>query len=180
MGSPFARDLLKTENSCLQLTLQWFTSLKVYLGAIKDLSGNGDGTGMSQALEKQKSVPMALIGGWLPGSQIQGLSKWLRKKIDQFCILTPNPPLADLLTPERIAELLTAKHDGIVPLTSAMNNGNGIVWGDGVNAGGVHSEGTEEWLGFSGPTLLQADALPAQATIILLNTPVTDLKYKKP
>ena len=80
LGSPVARELIKTENECIAKRLGFAKKLgfpfSLTNGAIDDLVGNGDGSGLSDALQKLQPVRVstAVLAGRLAQSQIQLLS----------------------------------------------------------------------------------------------------------
>lgn len=179
-GSPVARDLLKDENSCLVSYLEDFGFKVNPSGAIGDLAGDGNGSNMSPALQRLKSVPMAIVGGVISRPQTQG-TKITVAAIQKFCS-TKFPPLANMFLPKNLPGYLSSRHDGMVPLESAKNgraDAAVLIWGNGITNGGIHSPGTK-YFGYTGPTLLDGNSPAVKYSIQLLNTPVTDVRYKNP
>lgn len=182
LGSPLARELIKPENSKIAIIFNKLDMAVKAEGAVGDLKGDGDGNGLSDALKKLQNVPMAMLAGRISPTQISEGKMFTFTSILGFAVTfdSPPPPLLSKFTPENYNSLMGGYHDGIVPLTSAINQKEGEAWGDGLKEeGGLHSSGTR-YLGFSGPHLLQSDSVVSGKVIDLLNTPVTGTEFIKP
>ena len=178
LGSPLARELVKPENGCIAGAMG-IVGNDVRSGALQDLAGDGTGSGLSAALRKLTSEPMAMLAGRLSDGQINGFGGSFRTLTSMYCN-TRVPPLTNMLTKDNYDKLMSDSHDGIVPLTSALNNGTaGFIWGDGVSEGAMHSQGSA-FFGLTGPSLLDGNTELSNRVLELLNTPVTSKVYVRP
>ena len=191
LGSPLATQLLRDANECVRdtfATAGLYTFFSVTLaevnitlsGAIGDLSGDGTGAVLSDALEALQpgstvpiftpQIPTTYIAGAMSTAQLDGLNNppYLVIIIQDTC---SDDPLANDLTVAGWPTVLSSQSDAIFPLTSQVNNATGIT-----AAAAIHSPGTEK-LGFLAPSALDAATPNPNRTIDLLNTPVTDPTY---
>ena len=88
-------------------------------------------------------------------------------------------PSTDYLTPENYIAILGARHDGIVPVTSALDNRDREedVWGDKTELGPMHSSAMK--VVFSGPTLLDPDSQFVKKVIKYLNNQVSSPEFSR-
>jgi probable HAF family extracellular repeat protein len=192
LGSPLPTDLLMPENSCVRSLFALrgmpgfnavnLSSGAVYSGAIGDLSGDGTGATLSPALALltqpgQHALPTALIAGIATNANYSGLSSLTSIGHDVFNIcgdLIFHNPLATLLTPTGWPSVFgNQQSDAVVPFSSEVNNLT--VPTNDQFTGYIHSPGFTR-LGFTGPTIVDAGAVPTRV-IQLLNTPVTQPEF---
>ena len=177
LGSPIARELIKPENACFNSALGIVVKPN---GAIVDLVGNGDGTGISIALTRLQNLPMAMFAGqansmvgWLTPVTAWGLKKY-----------SCNAPIINKFTVDNYTSLMgTTKHDGIVPVTSALNNQRGIGWvweGPLVMHSEDMAEQIEFYFGYQAHSLLESDSVISDKTVELLNKPVNSIEFSQP
>lgn len=196
LGSPLATQLLSGQNNCTSsifATAGLFSLNSVVLksgftvaGGVGDLQGDGVGGGMSADLADlanpllaQHPLPIALIAGTMTASNLSGLAGSVLANTLRSICLPSSDPLAVNLTPSGWPNVFSGQpSDGVVPINSQLNriNGNptttvspGSLF---TSPGHIHTRKLTS-LGFSGPSVLDAGAVPAQV-INLLNTPVTD------
>lgn len=184
LGSPLATDLLKDSNTCLRTEFARMgmyairsavTKARIHLtGAIGDLSGDGAGGNLSQALKRLQSnstqkmqishlLPTAYLAGVMSRKQLDGLND-PPTAIDVLRWWCEGNPLADNLTASDWPGVMGGKSDAIVPLTSEVNNGTAYS-----TVTSIHSQGTAQ-LGFLPPGALQAKTGNPATAIKLLNT----------
>jgi pimeloyl-ACP methyl ester carboxylesterase len=192
LGSPLATALLAASNECVADTFATdglYTFLSVTTeytnitisGAIGDLVGDGNGGGMSpalQALQPSSRIPLQVphlipttyLAGAMSMSQLDGLNDppALVQAIQYFC---DGDPLADNLTVAGWPTILGAQSDAIVPLSSQVNNSTSVT-----TIAAIHSPGTEE-LGFKPPSALDQSTTNPTTVINLLNTWIQDATY---
>jgi len=192
LGSPLAIQLLSAQENlgCLQkvlakegkfaLSSASFSDGSFFSGAMADLQGDGSGGSLSPALLSIRQPgaahipPTALIAGvYTDFSSLNDLASYatLIRNIPFGC---PNDPLAQRLTPTGWPALFNNQpNDAIVSENSQLDS---LVPSPGSQFFGYkHSPGTEK-LGFAGPSVIDAGAVPNQV-IFLLNTPWTNTVY---
>jgi uncharacterized membrane protein/pimeloyl-ACP methyl ester carboxylesterase len=196
LGSPLATQLLSGQNDC---TLSIFAKAGMFslssvvlkngftfAGGVGDLQGDGVGGGMSAGLADlanpqlaQHPLPTALIAGTMTSSNLSGLTgSVLANTLRNICLPFSDPLAVNLTTSGWPNVFSGQPSDGIVPLNSQLNRVNGnptttVPPGSLFTSPGYIHTRALTYLGFSGPTVLDAGAVPAQV-VNLLNTPVTD------
>ena len=195
LGSPLALQLLSGNNNCLVGLLSfagmWPIDTVVfslgsgtkYTGAVNDLQGDGTGGELSAFLKSTQTTPAiqfptAMIAGTYNAANFAGLISLQKSTIAGFgAAICPHDTITInyLLTANWAGLMGSPSSDGIVPLTSELNNtppvNNALV----IN-GIVHSGGAEA-IGFIGPTELDGAAGSAIQAILLLNEWLTGSDY---
>jgi len=201
LGTPLASQLLSSQNGCVRLVLAAHgnpalesvtLSGRVVSGAVGDLQGDGFGGSLSTSLRSiaasgERALPTALIAGVTASTNLSGLNTDLNAgAIRAVCGDVFKNPLAVNLTSQAWPTVFGQSSDGIVPLTSQLNNLSAC---SGCQLSGfVHSGGTES-LGFFGPSILPSATDQnnfsqsvlqqiVNQVINLLNTPVTQTPFK--
>jgi probable HAF family extracellular repeat protein len=197
LGSQLATQLLSGQNNCtlavFAVTLGEFSFSSVvvntgytFAGAIGDLQGDGNGGGMSAGLQDianpalaQHPLRIAFVAGTTMPPNLSGVGTTVAGVLLRGLCLPSNDPLAVNLTSTGWPNVFSGQaSDGVVPLNSQLNRVNGALTTTVPAAslftspGYIHTPSLGP-LGFSGPTVLDAGAVPLQV-VNLLNTPVTD------
>lgn len=192
LGTPLAIQLLAQNNTCTRNLLASFGNIafqSVTLGGQSvnggagDLSGDGKGGNLSQALQNMQKpngheVPTALVGGTINATNLAGLncSGCAAAIIRLRCgtsWLGMGDPLATNLTVTGWPTVFGGgKSDAIVPLTSELAN---LMTGTTTFDGAVHSPGVLN-LNFARPDVLHLAAVPMRV-IDLLNEPITGADF---
>ena len=190
LGSPLATALLQGANDCTRFVMARGGSISfanvtlpsgIVTGGVGDLQGDGTGGGLSAALTNLQSAssigfPAAFIAGIMSQNNLAGLSCVLcaAEFIRDYC---NQDPLGTAFTPTGWPFITGQNSDGIVPLTSQLNNTQPTSPGMEVQ-GVVHSTGMPS-LGFNGPAELdQVPGLTAIQVILLLNEFITGTDFR--
>lgn len=190
LGSPLATYLLQDSSSCMRNNFLaeigglpsfesvTFASGYVANGAVGDLSGDGQGATLSDALRNiffqgsAKLIPTAMIAGVQP--DFSSLDNSISIASDIRNILCPGDFIADHLTASGWPTLVSPNSDAIVPLTSQWDGQSGA------QVNGVIHTGQFTALGFSGSGELDAASGMSDEVTLFLNTPVSSLSaFKK-
>jgi pimeloyl-ACP methyl ester carboxylesterase len=180
LGSPLATDLLNGQNNCSAKILAGagmpsFTSLTVnnatVSGAVADLQGVGDGTGLSGPLTSEKQTtlpfPLANIAAKSTSANWVNVGKSLFSKSGFLHKWCSSDPIAVALTPTDWPSLFgNGDSDSVVPFTSQINGRT--TGAGGPYSGIIHSAGLES-LDFSAPAELDAAGSLATEVVKLLN-----------
>jgi hypothetical protein len=189
LGTPLLRDLLQDSNSCVRNAFAFGGSIAlstttladgtVVPGAAGDLSGDGQGGGLSSALQLLQvavphPIPTAMIAGAMNSGNLAGAGL-SPMAIALIFACAPNP-LAQALAPQNWNALFGGQfNDQSVSVTSSLNN-NAPATGVNLFFGYIHAQATEA-LGFGGPFLLDGTVMPpviGPRVVDLLNTPITN------
>lgn len=177
LGSPIANELINPKNACFNEA----TDLVVKAdGAVGDLIGKGDGTGLSTALARLQKLPMTMLAG-----QANAIVYGLKPAANLVAKLWwCNAPIIDKFTDINYIYLMgTKEHDGIVPVTSALNNQREVGWiweGPLVMHSKDVAEGIEFFTGYKADHLLESDSVLSNKVVDLLNTPVNSTEFIQP
>jgi len=192
LGSPVPNQLFLLQNSCPAYMLGQFGgkwSIAVadvagvqWNGAVNDLqtgstafsilqnsTGPGVATGIIAATTIGANLANMPVGSCNPLSNNPSLCGGV--VIQTACSTSP---LAQALTPNGWTQVLGGPADGIVPLTSQVNNySGGSSSSPIIETGGlIHSAGLLN-LGLIGPTVLDANNIPGNVSINIVNDIVT-------
>jgi hypothetical protein len=166
-GTPLATQMLQDANSCVRHILDErfsFSSVSfgafTVAGAVGDLSGDGNGGHLSEALSALSGpspFPIAYIAAKMSSSNLSVLDCDIchAGEIRAYCY-HHGDPLAKSLTSSGWPSVFGQDSDAIVPLTSQLGGGSGITL-----TGVIHSYGVRQ-LGFRGPSELddESDIFP--------------------
>lgn len=189
LGSPLATVLLQDSSRCMRYNFLaaigglasfesvTFASGNTVTGAVGDLSGDGQGATLSDALKNiffqgtAKLIPTAMIAGVQP--DFSSLDNSISVASDIRNILCPGDFIADHLTSSGWPTIVSADSDAIVPLTSEWDGQSGV------QVNGVIHTGQFTSLGFSGSGELDAASGISDKVTFFLNTPVSSLSVFK-
>jgi pimeloyl-ACP methyl ester carboxylesterase len=202
LGSPLATQLMSGQNNCtlsIFASLEKFSFVSVVLsngftkaGAVWDLQGDGLGGGMSADLADlanpllaQHPLPTALIAAAADNSNLSGVDGSVAANLLRSMCLPSGDPLAVDLTTQSWPNVFSGgqPNDTVVPLNSQLNRISGnpptiVAPGSLFTSPGYEHSRSLASLGFRGPSVLDAGAVPTQV-VKLLNTPVTDPVFNK-
>jgi len=180
LGTPLATQILQDANSCVRGLLAdhgKFSLSTVTLagspvhGAVGDLQGDGRGGGLSAALSSlaaKQPFPTAYLAGVMGADNLAGLdcggfcsANLIRLDCSTFAFHPA--PLAQNLTSKNWPNVFGQASDAIVPQTSQLGGGSGLLFSGVIHSGGAVA------LSFKGPTELDEASQISAKVIDLLN-----------